>query len=131
MAHICFQAPSVACAELFYLQSYLRSEVTALRSNKYSGWTTITHPFHPLRGKRFKVLAFKNFNNCDILSLQLSDQNQDVGRGVVAVLRDWTDKADLNPYQNTEDVAPILSCFHLYQLSELVDTLSQTTGVDT
>lgn len=50
----------------------------------------------------------------------------------MAVLRDWTDKADVNPYQDA-NVAPILSYSNLYQLTELVDTLLQTKsnqGID-
>jgi len=58
----------------------------------------------------------------------------EAGVGVVVVPRDWTDKADPDPYQDITNFAPILSYFHLHQLAELVDTLSQTKsnlGVDT
>ena len=135
MAHICFPELSVPSSGQLYLQSCSRLELTALKSNKYSGWTTIIHPFHPLRGTRLKILTFKTFNKRDILSLQLPTQNQnEAGIGVMAIPRDWTDKADPNPYQDITNFAPILSYFHLHQLTELVDTLSQikpNLGIDT
>lgn len=91
------------------------------------GWTTITHPFHPLRGQRFEVLSSKTFNNKDILSLK------GLSHGVVAVLREWTDKADPSLYQSTES-PPILSYLCLHQLADLIAALDQRNsekeGVD-
>jgi hypothetical protein len=87
-----------------------------------------------LCGRRLKILTFKTFNKQDILSLQLPAQDQcKAGVGVIAVPRDWTDKADPNPYQDITNFTPILSYFHLHQLTELVDTLSQiksNSGID-
>ena len=96
-------------------------ESTALKSNQHSGWATITHPFHPLRGQRFKILSNKTFNNRDILSLQALTQ----GTGTVAIPREWTDKADPTPYQDTiNNAVPILSYLHLQQLADLVVALA-------
>lgn len=79
---------------------------------------TITHPFHPLRGERLKVLSSKTFNNRDILSLQ------SISGKVVPIPRDWTDKADPDLYQFL-DPLPILSFSHLIQLSGLIGALQQ------
>jgi hypothetical protein len=76
-----------------------------------------------LRGKSFKILSNKTFNNRDILSLQALTQ----WTGTVAIPRDWTDRADPNPYQDTCDSAPILSFPHLQQLADLVNILTQVT----
>lgn len=83
------------------------------------GYATITHPFHPLRGTRFKVLSSKTFNNSDILSLQ------GTSRGVIAIPRDWTDKADPHAYDFLSESDQLLSFVHLQQLADLISTLDQ------
>ena len=100
-----------------------RSELTALKSKKHSGWTTITHPFHPLCGKRFEILFNKTFNKRDILSLKILDYRT----GTIAVPREWTDKADPNPYLCLDKPMPILSFTCLQQLADLINVLNQTT----
>jgi hypothetical protein len=97
-------------------------ELTALKSNKYSGWTTITHPFHPLSGKRFEILSTKTFNKRDILSLKAPGHRT----GIIAIPRDWTDKADPDPYLCLSSSPPILSFIHLQHLADLVNMLKQT-----
>ncbi len=82
-------------------------------------YATITHPFHPLRGRCFKVLSSKTFNNCDILSLQGTP------RGVIAIPREWTDKADPHPSDFLPEPYPILSFVHLQQLADLILILNQ------
>ena len=81
------------------------------------GYVTITHPFHPLRGECLKVLSSKTFNNRDILSLQST-----TGR-IVAIPREWTDKADPHPYHSLTSPLPMLSFTHLQQLAELITIL--------
>lgn len=83
------------------------------------GYATITHPFHPLKGKCLKVLSSKTFNNCDILSLQ------GTSRGVIAIPREWTDKADSYPSDFLPKPHPILSFVHLQQLADLILILNQ------
>ncbi|APR97795.1 DUF5372 family protein [Wolbachia endosymbiont of Folsomia candida] len=94
-------------------------ELTAPKSSRYSGYATITHPFHPWKGKSFQILSTKNFNNRDIFSLKT------LTRGTVGIPRDWTDKADPNLYQTLTDLSPILSFSHLQQLVKLVTNLDQ------
>ena len=94
-------------------------ELTALKSNRYLGYATITHPFHPLRGMCFKVLSSKTFNNKDILSLQ------DTSRGAFAVPREWTDKADPALYDFLPEPLPVLFFTHLQQLSDLLAILKK------
>lgn len=83
-----------------------------------------------IAGKRFEVLTTKTFNKKDVLSLRVSIQDKcDVGTGVIAIPRDWTDRADINPYQDV-NFTPILSYSHLCQLTELVDILMQIKPED-
>lgn len=94
-------------------------ELTAPKSSQYLGYVTITHPFHPWKGQSFQILSTKNFNNRDIFSLRT------LARGTVGISRDWTDKADPNPYQILTDLSSILSFSHLQQLVKLVTDLDQ------
>ncbi len=88
-------------------------------SNRYSGYATITHPFHPLQSKRFKILSTKRQGKHDIFSLNAE------GIGIIAVLRDWTDRADPSPYVDLLEQPPILSVEHLLALSELLSDLDK------
>lgn len=98
-----------------------RSEWTALKSSQYSGYTTITHPFHPWKGQRFQILSTKNFKNRDIFSLRT------LTCGTIGIPRDWTDKADP---QALTDLSPILSFSHLQQLVKLITNLDQAIKED-
>lgn len=98
---------------------YPQLELTALKSNKYSGYTTVTHPFHPLKDSSLQILSTKRFNQKDILSLKT------LTGSIVAIPRDWTDKADPDPYEILADLSPVLSFSHLKQLAELVANLNQ------
>ena len=95
-------------------------EITALKSHRYLGYVTITHPFHPLKGERLKVLSSKTFNKRDILSLQ------NLCGSMLSVPREWTDKADPDPYRSCpgylED-PPVLSFMHLMELTDLLSGL--------
>jgi hypothetical protein len=97
-------------------------DVTALKSNRYLGYATITHPFHPLRGMRFEILFCRTFNDRDIFSLK------DTPEGIVPTIpRDWTDRADPDPYQFLCDYHfPTLSLLHLVHLADLINVLKQT-----
>ncbi|MCD6056450.1 MAG: hypothetical protein K0R12_1412 [Gammaproteobacteria bacterium] len=95
---------------------------TAHISNRYSGYATITHPFHSLQGKRLKILSTKKQSKHDVFSLHAE------GIGTVAVLRDWTDRADPSPYLDWLKRAPILSVEHLFTLSELLNDLDKFSG---
>lgn len=81
------------------------------------GSVTITHPFHPLNGQTFEVLCNKKFNGKDILSLKAEN-------GSLCVLREWTDKTDLDIYQDYNNPS-ILSVTYLEELIELISMLSK------
>lgn len=57
----------------------------AHKANTLLGYTTITHPFHPLRGKNYEVLKVKEVNKERLYSLRTDS-------GVVCVPESWTDR---------------------------------------
>jgi Family of unknown function (DUF5372) len=83
------------------------------------GWATVTHPFHPLLGKRFLVLKVRRVGGHEVLSL-FDDRN-----GAVALPREWTDQADPSPYPTVLEQPPILHGACLLKLSELVQIIKQ------
>ncbi len=86
-------------------------------SNRYLGYVTITHPFHPLQGQRLEILSTRKWGEKDIFSLQTE------AMGTIAVARDWTDKTDPGFYAELLEQEPILSVAHLVSLSELLNQL--------
>jgi hypothetical protein len=80
-------------------------------SSKLSGWAEVTHPFHPLRGQRFKILKVRSYAGVDTLILS------EKSRGSFAISLDWTDRAA--PRANTDEV--ILDFHCLLKISEIAD----------
>jgi hypothetical protein len=83
------------------------------------GWATVTHPFHPLSGKQFRVLKLRRIGGREVLSLF------DEGRGTVTVPRDWTDQAAPSPYAGGSDSPPILHPVCLVQLLALSQAIQK------
>jgi hypothetical protein len=83
------------------------------------GWATVTHPFHPLLGKRFLVLKVRRVGGREVLSLF------EEGRGTLALARDWTDQAPPSAYSGVLDQPPILHAPCLLKLRELVDLIEK------
>jgi hypothetical protein len=50
------------------------------------GWALITHPFHPRRGERFRVIKARRY--CQQPTLILEGEG-----GTFSILEEWTDKA--------------------------------------
>ena len=61
---------------------------TTHKSKRFSGYATITHPFHPKCGKQFKILFTREKQDRDTFCLT------EDGSETITVLRDWTDRAD-------------------------------------
>jgi hypothetical protein len=83
------------------------------------GWATVTHPFHPLLGKRFLVLKVRQVGGRDVLSLF------DEHLGTAALPRQWTDQADPPPYAALREQAPILDARRLLELAELMQLIKK------
>nr|WP_253308956.1 DUF5372 family protein [Rickettsia endosymbiont of Ceutorhynchus assimilis] len=78
------------------------------------GYATITHPFHPWKGQSFKVLSTGKSDGRDILRVRVSIDD------IKAIPRDWTDRADPDPYETLTNLSPVLSFSHLRELVELI-----------
>ena len=95
-----------------------RSEQTALVSQSPLGWAEISHPFHPLRGRRFEVLKKRRVAGIDTLILR------ELERGTLSIPREWTDWADPSPYDSLTLPPHHLAADGLFELAALVDALS-------
>jgi hypothetical protein len=84
------------------------------------GWATVTHPFHPLLGKRFLVLKVRRVGGHEVLSLFDED------KGTIALPREWTDQAPPSPYSSVLDKPPpILHATYLLKLCELIELIGK------
>jgi len=91
------------------------SDRTALSKLSPSGWAEITHPFHPLRGKRFLITQKSRISGIDTLYLRA-----ETGDGF-SVACEWTDQAD----PSTLTGRTILDVKYLLDLAALLDSLAQ------
>jgi hypothetical protein len=98
-----------------YLPARGRSVLNALDRSKDLGCIIVTHPYHPFKGKRFKILKIRKVSGIDTYIVQDSKQ------GTFAIPRDWTDHADPDPYDNLDIANPILSFHCLFLLVDLVE----------
>lgn len=69
------------------------------------------------------MLSVRTFHQRDILSLQGSDQ------GTIAIPREWTDKADVDPFHLPNTPLPILTFLHLQQLADLMANLNSVDSI--
>jgi hypothetical protein len=81
------------------------------------GWAEISHPFHPLRGRRFEVLKKRRVAGVDTLILR------ELERGTLSVPREWTDWADPSPYDSLTLPPHRLAADCLFELVALLDAL--------
>ena len=93
--------------------------LNALRNKEDLGWATITHPFHPFRNQKFRVLKTRKMAAEDTIILQGSY------RGTFSVPEDWTDRA--NPcLADYADVSPSFLCIRcLLALTDIIDPMSK------
>ena len=81
------------------------------------GWAEISHPFHPLRGRRLEVLKKRRVAGVDTLILR------ELERGTLSVPREWTDWADPSPYDSLTLPPHRLAVDCLFELVALLDAL--------
>jgi len=81
------------------------------------GWASITHPFHPRRGERFRVLKARRYRGEATLILEGGEG------GSFSILEDWTDKA-----APAGQAAHLLSAPALLELVPLVQRLKGAGG---
>ena len=86
------------------------------------GWAEISHPFHPLRGRRFEVLKKRRVAGVDTLILR------EMERGTLSVPREWTDWADPSPYDSLTLPPHRLAADSLFELVALLDALRASSS---
>jgi len=82
-----------------------------------SEWAEISHPFHPLRGKRFLVLRRRKCGGQEILTLK------DPTRGPFCVPLAWTDLSQ--PTEKEGPKEPLLDFHKLLELATLISSLKK------
>ena len=94
---------------------------TALWLSQTLGSAEITHPFHPLRGRRFVVLKLRKGSGVETLSLRHPE------RGSFAVPREWTDWAPpgTSCEPNTDQRPLLFDAAGALALAELVHALKR------
>ena len=83
---------------------------TAYGAGEVLGWAIITHPFHPRRGQRFRVLKTRCYRGQATLILEGEEG------GSFSILEEWTDR--VTPIGVT--AARLFSVAALLELVELV-----------
>ncbi len=84
----------------------------------------ITHPYHPLRGKRFPFLKSRCVRGVECLILQGSES------GTFSVPTDWTDRMRPNAYVDANVTPRFLRLETLLQVIEVMDSQCEKTEVD-
>ena len=98
---------------------------TALFANRSGGSATVTHPFHPLRGRTFEVLKVRRLSGQEMLSLRHPNL------GSIAMPRDWTDWAPPGAQPPPECAPLLIDVFALVCLAEFVACLKyRDEGLD-
>ena len=92
-----------------------RTVLNALHYKQDSEWVTITHPYHPLKGKSFKILLTRKVGGKTIVSLEKE------GLGSFAVLQEWTNQS------NELNQIPQIHSF--FCILELISLISDKKGV--
>ena len=88
------------------------------------GSAEITHPFHPLRGRRFVVLKLRKVSGVETLSLRHTEM------GSFAVPREWTDwePPGTSSEPNTDQRPLLFDVAGALALAELVHALKRNKG---
>ena len=97
-----------------------QSAQTALDHSSHLGWAEIRHPYHPLRGQRFRVLKQRRVSGVDTLILR------EVERGSFSVAREWTNWAEPAANESLSLPKQRLDTDSLFELVTLLERLSQS-----
>jgi hypothetical protein len=94
-----------------------QSKLNAHHHSTPSGWAKIIHPFHPLRGQRFRILKSRRVSGTDTLILQ------GTSLGSFAVPLEWTNHQSPHTHLRHRQKAPVLQYQCLWQLSQLIQQI--------
>jgi hypothetical protein len=103
-----------------------RRQRNALDNSAPSGWAEITHPFHPRRGQRLRVLKARQIAGVETLILRGPSGE------TLVVNQDWTDHAKPSIHSSLNIGDRILNAQSLLALVILVENIwPQNRGIDT
>jgi Family of unknown function (DUF5372) len=97
-----------------------QSQVKAHLCSQPSGLIEIVHPFHPLFGQQFLLLKSRVVSGIECVILKGS------ASGTFSVPKDWTSIRSGNDYEDANAPPTVLRLECLIELSELVNTLSES-----
>jgi len=86
------------------------------------GSAEVTHPFHPLRGRRFVVLKVRHVSGIETLSLRHADL------GSFAMPREWTDWAPPGRQASSGAVSLLIDASGLVALAELLASFAKNAS---
>ena len=99
-----------------------RYRCNALKDNRILGWAEITHPYHPLLGKKFPIVNEKQIGGIETLFLKGTSS------GTFPMPKDWTDQVPPPLYEMLNIEPPILKIECLLKLVDIVDNLDVDPG---
>jgi hypothetical protein len=101
-----------------------QSARTALDHSSHLGWAEIRHPYHPLRGQRFRVLKQRRIAGIDTLILR------ELERGSFSIPREWTNWADPASNQSLGLPPQRIDAESLFELVDLLEQLGKSEQRD-
>jgi Family of unknown function (DUF5372) len=84
----------------------------------------VIHPFHPWRGRRFELVAYKNAWGEDRVYFHNEEQQ------LMALPASWTDVVAADPFVSIGEGRALFRADDLFELAELVRWVSSRGGND-
>jgi hypothetical protein len=88
------------------------------------GWVEVTHPFHPLRGQRFELVAVRRSRHGDRVWVRWPDGS------CRTFPRAWTSLADADPWRDAGRGRALFRVDDLGRLAVLVQALRAALDVE-
>ncbi|WP_390620618.1 DUF5372 family protein [Neorhodopirellula pilleata] len=98
------------------------NQLKAHSCSQPSGNAEITHPFHPLLGKRFPILKTRTVSGVESVILKGSES------GTFSVPRQWTSIRSTDCYEDAEVPPTILRLERLIEMAALLKTLGKSVS---
>jgi hypothetical protein len=113
-------SPSVPSAR----QTHWPASTTAPSSDIAAQTFQVIHPFHPWRGRRFELVAYKSAWGEDRVYFHNEEEQ------LIALPASWTDVVAADPFVSTAEGRALFRASDLFELVRLVRGLSSRGGGD-
>jgi hypothetical protein len=101
-----------------YQENLGHASPTAFINNSSLGWAKITHPFHPHRGKSFKVLGLRRVSGVESLVLRLAADRS------FYISKEWTNWSEPSLHSTLSAPHSIHNFGKLLVLAEMTELFS-------